>query len=158
MERSLVAQAQMIQSITGDPKDQHFLGRCSTGCVRSSLPTNCKCFFLLHANITVANAVSLPTAFLPGRQTEIAQPCLLPRCRFANCRPRAARCAPHSELRQVMGSLYRLLAAALQEMKGCHRAPGSPGCLQFGFSFQKLWICCLISESSEQGISVSLLH
>lgn len=37
------------------------------------------------------------------------------------------------------------------------RAPGSPGCLQFWFSFQGLWVCCFISESSEQGISVSLL-
>lgn len=60
---------QTIQgALTGDPKDQCFFGLRTTAHIRSSLSINCKCFFLLHANITVANTDSLPTVLLPGWQ------------------------------------------------------------------------------------------
>lgn len=92
----VLSQGQTVQAaLTGVPKDQRFSGLRSTAYLRSSLSVNCNCFFLLHANITVANTDSLPTAFLPGRQPEIALPCLPPCCCIANCHPPPARCRPH---------------------------------------------------------------
>lgn len=72
---------------TGEPEDKHFFGLHSTACVRSSFSINCKCFFTLRANITVANTDSLPTALLPWRQAEGAALCWLLCCSVANCHP-----------------------------------------------------------------------
>lgn len=77
----VMKQGQTFQAVlTGDPKDQSLFALCSTAWARSSLSDNCECFFLLHANTTMANTDSFPTTFLPGRQAEVALPCLLPCC------------------------------------------------------------------------------